>query len=88
MKLPNICPSCDTALSVTKMKCTACETEINGLFELPEMLRLTREEQKFVMEFFVNRGSIKEMAKREQMSYPTMRNRMDDLIEKVKKVSV
>lgn len=84
MKLPNHCPSCDASLSVTKLKCPSCETEINGNFELPKILRLSTEEQNQVLDFFISSGSIKEMAKRYGLSYPTMRKQMDDLIEKIK----
>ena len=44
------------------------------------------EEQQFIMDFFLNSGSIKEMARLRGNSYPTMRNYMDDLIGKVKKL--
>lgn len=87
MKLPNTCPSCDTGLSVTKMKCPSCETEINGNFELPKILRLSTEEQNQILDFFISSGNIKEMAKEYGVSYPTMRNQMDDLIQKIKNLS-
>jgi len=51
---------------------------------MPLFLQLPVEEQNFIMDFFLSSGSIKEMAKQASLSYPTMRNRMDDLIEKIK----
>lgn len=84
MKLPIVCPSCENALRVSQMKCDHCETEVNGNYDLPLYLKLTRDEQDFVLEFFLSSGSIKEMAKQAGNSYPTMRNKMDDLIEKIK----
>jgi hypothetical protein len=66
------------------MKCNHCETEVNGNYELPLYLKLARDEQDFILEFFLSSGSIKEMAKQAGNSYPTMRNKMDDLIEKIK----
>lgn len=86
-KLPTICPSCESALSVSQMKCTHCNTEVSGVYELPLYLKLTREEQDFILNFFLSSGSIKEMAKQAELSYPTMRNKMDDLIEKIKKLN-
>lgn len=65
------------------MKCNHCETEVNGNYDLPLYLKLSREEQDFILEFFLTSGSIKEMAKQAELSYPTMRNKMDDLIEKI-----
>ncbi|MCL9806005.1 DUF2089 domain-containing protein [Flavobacterium amniphilum] len=86
MKLPIVCPSCESALRVSQMKCEQCVTEVNGNYELPLYLKLTRDEQDFILEFFLTSGSIKEMAKQAELSYPTMRNKMDDLIEKIQKM--
>lgn len=85
MRLPIICPSCEHALKVSQMKCPDCETQINGEYELPVLLKLSWDEQEFVLNFFLSSGSIKEMAKQAELSYPTMRNKMDDLIAKIKK---
>lgn len=83
MKLPIVCPSCESALQVSQMKCNNCETTVNGSYELPLYLQLGREEQEFILNFFLSSGSIKEMAKQAGLSYPTMRNKMDDLITKI-----
>lgn len=83
MKLPITCPSCEMSLNVSQMKCNSCGTEVNGNYELPLYLKLSRDEQDFILNFFLSSGSIKEMAKQAELSYPTMRNKMDDLIEKI-----
>ncbi|WP_300669316.1 DUF2089 family protein [Soonwooa sp.] len=84
MKLPIFCPSCESTLRVSQMTCGNCSTVVNGDYDLPLYLKLNRDEQDFILEFFLNSGSIKEMAKQAELSYPTMRNKMDDLIEKIK----
>ena len=86
MKLPTFCPSCENSLNVSQMKCNHCDTTVNGNYDLPLYLKLNREEQDFILEFFLSSGSIKEMAKQAELSYPTMRNKMDDLIEKIKQL--
>ena len=86
MKIPILCPSCDNSLNVSQMKCNHCDTTVNGNYDLPLYLQLSREEQDFILEFFLSSGSIKEMAKQAELSYPTMRNKMDDLIEKIKQL--
>ena len=86
MKLPIVCPSCDSTLNVSQMKCPSCKTEVSGDYELPVLLKLNRDEQDFVLNFFLSSGSIKEMAKQAGLSYPTMRNKMDDLITKVEQL--
>ena len=84
MKLPIICPSCETSLNVSQMKCNSCQTSVNGDYELPLYMKLSRENQDFILNFFLSSGSIKEMAKQAGNSYPTMRNKMDDLIDEIK----
>lgn len=86
MKLPIQCPSCDATLRVSKLTCTHCETIIRGNYDLPLYLQLSRDEQAFILNFLLSSGSIKEMAKQAELSYPTMRNKMDDLIEKIQQL--
>jgi hypothetical protein len=83
MRLPVLCPSCDRHLKVSQLRCTSCETLISGTFELPVLAQLTEEEQGFILNFFLSSGSIKEMARQADISYPTMRNKMDDLMAKI-----
>ena len=84
MKIPIQCPSCDSSLKVSELSCTHCETIIRGSYDMPLYMQLTREEQAFILKFFLSSGSIKEMAKQAGLSYPTMRNKMDDLITEIK----
>ncbi len=85
-KLPLKCPSCDSSLNVRKMHCTCCETEVIGSFELPTFAKLTEKEQAFALDFIKTSGSLKDMAKNMGISYPTVRNLLDDLIDKLKKM--
>lgn len=79
-KLPTICPSCEHDLTVAQLKCSHCETSVNGNFALPLFLRLTPKEQEFILDFFLSSGSLKEMAAQQGISYPTVRNQLDDMI--------
>ncbi len=82
--LPTTCPACKEILKVKELVCQRCDTEIEGLYELPALARLSFEEQKFISEFVKASGSLKEMAKLLGLSYPTVRNRLDDIIERIK----
>ncbi|PIE50266.1 MAG: hypothetical protein CSA38_04235 [Flavobacteriales bacterium] len=83
MKLPIFCPSCESSLSVSQMKCNECATEVSGNYQLPLYLQLSPKEQDFILNFFLSGGSIKEMARKNDISYPTMRNKIDDLMNKI-----
>jgi hypothetical protein len=81
--LPAICPACNSQLNVKSLVCEQCQTEIQGQYELPLLSRLSIEDQGFVLEFIKASGSLKEMAKLLGLSYPTVRNRLDEIIERI-----
>lgn len=78
---PKYCPSCQDTLNVTRLKCDSCDTEVGGHFPLPRLARLPSADQEFVLQFVETSGSLKEMAKRLGVSYPTVRNRLNEIIE-------
>lgn len=84
MKLPSQCPSCQAQLKVKSLKCENCDTEVNGLYDLPVLTRLSSEDQEFILKFMKNSGSLKDMAKDLNLSYPSVRNLLDEVIEKIK----
>ena len=83
-QLPTSCPSCGGRLSVKRLRCERCETEVEGSYGLPALASLSQEEQEFVLEFVKASGSLKEMAGLLKVSYPTVRNRLDDIIGQLK----
>ena len=86
--LPCICPSCQSQLKVKSLKCDVCQTEVSGLYELPALARLSPDDQQFVLQFVKCSGSLKDMAKYMNLSYPTVRNLLDDIIERLKKEEI
>ncbi len=85
MRLPVHCPSCDAALKVSALQCERCQTKVEGSFELPLLAALPKDVQTFIVEFVKNSGSLKEMAKSMSLSYPSVRNRLDEIIELLNK---
>lgn len=83
--LPSYCPSCGGTLAVRKLHCSDCETEVSGSYSLPALASLPKDDREFVLEFVKTSGSLKEMARIMQVSYPTVRNRLDEIIEKIKR---
>lgn len=82
--LPAICPACSSQLNVKSLICERCQTEIQGQYELPLLSRLSIDDQAFVIEFVKASGSLKEMARLLGLSYPTVRNKLDEIIERIK----
>ena len=82
--LPCTCPGCLGQLNVKSLVCSCgCGTEVTGNYELPTLARLSPEEQSFVLLFVRQSGSLKEMSARLKLSYPTVRNMLNDLIKKI-----
>ena len=82
--LPHICPSCSSVLSVRSMVCGSCQTEVSGVFNLPLLASLNQQEQDFIVAFVKSSGSLKDMSQQLGLSYPTVRNLLDDIIQKIK----
>jgi hypothetical protein len=81
--LPTSCPSCSSKLAVKRLHCEKCETEVEGLYPLPILASLSRDDQDFILAFMKSSGSLKEMAALLKVSYPTVRNRLDEIIHKL-----
>ncbi len=79
--MPGRCPVCDEELLVTRLRCTRCETAIEGRFELGRWARLSPEQLEFVAVFLKARGNIKEVERELGISYPTVRGRLDAVLE-------
>ena len=84
-RLPTSCPSCGGSLAVKRLHCESCETDVEGLYTLPLLAGLPQEDQDFIVEFIKSSGSLKDMASLLGVSYPTVRNRLDEIISKLKR---
>ena len=87
-KFPIICPSCESRLKVKQLLCDTCDTEVTGLFVLPILAQLKVEDQKFIIDFIKSSGSLKVMAQNMKLSYPTVRNILDDVISVINKLDM
>jgi len=73
------CPVCNADTVVTKISCNHCGTSIEGHFKLCKFCKLTSEQKSFLDVFIKCRGNIKEVEKELGVSYPTVKNRLEDL---------
>ena len=62
---------------VERVRLTDKDIAIEGPFELPELARLSAEDQVFVAAFVRSHGSIKEMEQVFGVSYPTIKARLN-----------
>lgn len=74
------CPVCEGKLITTDYECQSCGTHISGYFRGSKLSQLSKEDLEFIEIFVMNRGSIKEIEKVMGISYPTVRNKLDNVI--------
>lgn len=72
------CPVCNNRTVITKIYCHECGTTIEGEFDLCKFCRLTPEQKTFIDVFIKCRGNIKEVEKELGVSYPTVKNKLED----------
>jgi hypothetical protein len=83
MNIPNKCPACSGKVVATQLCCTDCKTTISGSFELPQLAALASDEENFLRVFLAARGSIKEVERQLGISYPTVKGKMEALLNKL-----
>jgi hypothetical protein len=74
------CPFCGEELQVARLHCPGCHTAIEGSFTLGRFQRLSPDQLGFLEVFVKNRGVLSKVETDLGLSYPTVRNRLDDLI--------
>ncbi len=76
------CPICNGELAVTRLYCPQCDTTIEGHFSPGRNLfaTLTPEQMQFALTFIRLEGRLNRMADEMGISYPTLRNRLNDVI--------
>lgn len=74
------CPICEGNLIVSELTCTSCNTKINGEFNLSKFDNLSPDQQNFALIFIKNQGNIKLIEKEMNISYPTVKKNLSDLI--------
>ena len=72
-----ICTDCKRPLKVARMACPSCTLVVEGNFEVSPLAQLSADEQAFVIAFIRHHGSIKKMEEIFNVSYPTVKNRLN-----------
>jgi hypothetical protein len=78
--VPTQCPLCGGEITITRLHCRDCDSTIEGRFSGGVFSQLTPEQLKFVELFVRLEGKIKHMEEEIGLSYPTIRNRLHEII--------
>ena len=78
--LPTKCPLCGGEVTVTRIYCRECDTTIEGRFSGGPFSQLKPDQLAFVETFVRCEGRINRMEDELGLSYPTIRNRLHEVI--------
>ena len=76
----NNCPVCKNMLKPVRLTCDKCSITIEGNFRMTRLARLTSESQQLAEDFIMSGGNLKDLASQLDVSYPTLRKRIDELM--------
>ncbi|MBP9777661.1 MAG: DUF2089 family protein [Rickettsiaceae bacterium] len=86
-KIITQCPSCScSSLHVVKIECSNCNTRFEGKFDIPDLLKFSEDDLEFILNFVKCSGSLKDMAIQQKISYPTLRNKLNILIQTIENI--
>lgn len=77
---PTLCPVCGEPMAVTRLSCSHCGAELTGSFAGCRFCRLEEKQLNFIETFLRCRGNIKEVEKALGISYPTVKNMLENAL--------
>jgi hypothetical protein len=77
---PSACPVCTDDLITTRLTCASCHTEISGTFSQCRYCQLTADDRALLEVFLRSRGNLRDVQAHLGVSYPTARQRFNDLL--------
>jgi hypothetical protein len=80
LPLPSKCPICGGEILATRLHCQDCDTTYENRFSAGAFSQLTKEQLTFVETFIRCEGKITRMEDELGLSYPTIRNRLHEVI--------
>jgi len=80
-KMPGRCCICGHDITITSFMCPTCKSRTEGEFAPCRFCSLSSDQLDFIEVFLKCRGNIKDMEKELGISYPTIRNRLEDALK-------
>jgi hypothetical protein len=77
---PRRCPVCAERLTLTRLSCEGCGTELSGRFDACDFCALSGDDRDLLRVFLASRGNLKEVERHLGVSYPTARARFDAVL--------
>ncbi len=68
-------------MAVSRMSCQGCGISVEATFPVARLSNLPSEHQRFIEIFVLAGGNLKQIAEQAGVSYPTVRSRLDKVID-------
>lgn len=75
-----ICHFCESQMDIGRYDCHHCGVRCEGGFAVPRLARLPGDMQELAEQILLAGGNLKEVSGWQDVSYPTLRKRVDALI--------
>lgn len=79
MNMFHQCPGCGGKLIITECKCSNCQLQMRGEFVPGSFALLPEDQLAFIRVFLRARGNLTEVERMLGVSYPTIRNKLDEI---------
>lgn len=79
-QVPGKCCICGGEITITHFTCKQCGTKTEGEFTPCKFCKLDKDQLELVEAFLRCRGNIRDVEKELGLSYPTIRNRLDEVL--------
>ena len=80
---PTTCPVCSDSLITLRLGCPSCGTEVSGHFETCRFCRLSAPDLEILEVFLRSRGNVRDVQAHLEVSYPTARARLVELLDRL-----
>ncbi|MBN2054571.1 DUF2089 domain-containing protein [bacterium] len=84
-RFPTSCPSCGAPMVVVRIDCTSCDTSITGHFTPCEICSLDEPWREVLDLFMATRGNLKAMQRSLGLSYPTVRQKVEEMFQRLER---
>lgn len=79
------CPLCETQpMKVSRVSCSACNLHIEGDIHIAPLARLGGDEMRLAEALVLSGGNLKTLAAELGISYPTLRKRLDQVVDRLR----
>jgi hypothetical protein len=83
-KIIETCPTCNRrGLTITEVTCDACGAQVRSRYRPCPFCALNDDQQTFLLLFLRSRGNLKEVEKTLGVSYPTVRAKLDEIVDRL-----